>query len=458
MTLLGVLLSTSEAADLIRSRAVFEDPGGTLAIEQVVDQQFDRLNGMLSRGYTDSAFWIRLEINPAEDGGPIRLRIVPTLLDDVRLYEPAPDAPQGWIVHASGDNLAFETSNRNVQSLGFMLQPKKPWSTYYLRVQTTASMLVNTEAVHPGWSNRMDGNLVLFQLAYLSFMVSIMAWALKSYWQQHDRLTAFFIAHHFFNLLLSFAFLGFLGLLEPRDSAGLNNALTALILCLDGIFAVLFHREVFALFVPKRALMMALNQLTVVFAACLVVFFAGWQRQALYANALALLAFGVLLLLLALTARKKGLLSLRVLRSAYLLLSLSLTAALLPTLGWIGGDRLVLIGIPVYGFISAGVMVYLLAHRGRIMAAQANEKLRQGELAMQQLELEKRYANEQERFFDMLTHELKTPISVALMSLGALKSDSPYLTRIRRALGNINDIVDRTRLVELHGKSVCRPI
>lgn len=448
-SLLATLASAPQAADLIRSREVFEDPSGQLELQQVVDQPFARMGDTLSRGYTRSVFWIRLAVSPGDDGAPARLRIVPTVLDDIRLYEPDASASRGWKVHLSGDLQAFTQGDRTVQSLGFVIHPTAPLTTYYLRIQTTGSTQANIEALSAGESRQKDANLALVQIFYLVFMALVLAWAVKSYGQQHDRVTGFFIGHQLLSLLLSFAVMGYLAPLEPDGREGVANTLTSVIIFCNGIFATLFHREVFALFVPNRILMTALHQLAAVFAACCVAYLAGWRQQALHANALAIFAFGMVLLGLALTAKPRGPVSLRILRVTYVLLSVSLLAAILPSLGWVGGDRRVLMGILVYGFLSAGMMLYLLSQRAQRLAAEANEKLRQGELAMQQLELEKQYANEQERFIDMLTHELKTPISVALMSLGALKSDNPYLARIRRALGNINDIVDRTRLAEL---------
>jgi signal transduction histidine kinase len=50
---------------------------------------------------------------------------------------------------------------------------------------------------------------------------------------------------------------------------------------------------------------------------------------------------------------------------------------------------------------------------------------------------------EQSRFMSMLTHELKTPISVVRMSLGVMKEEGPIKRRIERALEDMNDIVER---------------
>ena len=56
--------------------------------------------------------------------------------------------------------------------------------------------------------------------------------------------------------------------------------------------------------------------------------------------------------------------------------------------------------------------------------------------------------SEQHRFMAMLTHELKTPISVVRMSLGMMKEGGPVKRRIERALEDMNDIVERCRQLD----------
>lgn len=188
------MMSVAQAADLIRSRAVFEDPGGQLGLAQVVDQPFADMGGsLLSRGFSTSVFWIRIEVSPGEGNRPVRLRIVPTVLDDIQLYEPDSGVAHGWRLRRGGDQHAFDEGDRTIQSLGFVVHPRAPFSTYYLRIQTTGSVLNSIEALSLGESMRKDANIVLLQTAYLAFMVWVLVWAIKSYWQRHDRVTGFFI-------------------------------------------------------------------------------------------------------------------------------------------------------------------------------------------------------------------------------------------------------------------------
>lgn len=48
--------------DVIRARAWYEDRTGSLTLEQVQSQPFTPYEGVLSRGYGPSTFWVRLLI------------------------------------------------------------------------------------------------------------------------------------------------------------------------------------------------------------------------------------------------------------------------------------------------------------------------------------------------------------------------------------------------------------
>ncbi|MFD2032135.1 7TM-DISM domain-containing protein [Ancylobacter dichloromethanicus] len=94
------------AQDHIVGRAVLEDPEGTLSIEDVTGRAFAPAGPILARGYTPSTHWLRLTVRPG-DGGPLVLRIRPTYLDRVELYEPDANAPGGWKRDVTGDRTPF---------------------------------------------------------------------------------------------------------------------------------------------------------------------------------------------------------------------------------------------------------------------------------------------------------------------------------------------------------------
>lgn len=78
----------------------------------------------------------------------------------------------------------------------------------------------------------------------------------------------------------------------------------------------------------------------------------------------------------------------------------------------------------------------------------SSEVLKQNNMTLENRVTERTAAIEralakQHHFMDMLTHELKTPISVVRMSLGLINTDEHIKRRIDRALEDINDIIER---------------
>jgi signal transduction histidine kinase len=60
------------------------------------------------------------------------------------------------------------------------------------------------------------------------------------------------------------------------------------------------------------------------------------------------------------------------------------------------------------------------------------------------LTLEIRHRNEQDRFLSMLSHELKTPLSVIQMTLSSVAVPAPSKSRLQRAISDVVSIVDRS--------------
>lgn len=449
LLILGTSSLSLRAENLILSRAALEDPSRTLTLSQVQSKTFSPLNDMLSQGYSKSVYWVRLEVAPPPLGGPVRLRVVPSLLDDIRLFEPAPDRSQEWRQHISGDTHPFESGDRSLFSLGFLVQPAAPYTTYYLRVDTSSSVLAEIQALTPAASRLKDATFSLIQMGYFAFMGFVLLWGIKSYHQHPDRITGFFIAHQLINVFMIAAFFGSFAPFAPESYPGLVNKMTNYSLFLNGLLGALFHRQFLRLLHLPQLGMRALGVVAGSFLVVASVYTAGWEHEALHANAWAHLALGGLMFAFAFAVKPMTTPNVLVVRVTYSLLGLALMAQMLTGLGWLPGDRRTMLGIPLFFALSAGLMLHLLSARAQQLAAVAEQKVKAGEMAMQQLELEKQYAAEQERFTDMLTHELKTPLSIAFMSLGALRSSNPYLDRIRQALSNMNDIVDRARLVEL---------
>jgi hypothetical protein len=77
----------TEPVDLIEQRAFWEDTSAKANLDTARSQTHTPYQGIFSRGYSDSAQWIRLTIAPSAQ--PLGLLISPAWLDEITLYDPA---------------------------------------------------------------------------------------------------------------------------------------------------------------------------------------------------------------------------------------------------------------------------------------------------------------------------------------------------------------------------------
>jgi signal transduction histidine kinase len=91
-------------------------------------------------------------------------------------------------------------------------------------------------------------------------------------------------------------------------------------------------------------------------------------------------------------------------------------------------------------------MMMLLHLRSYKLSQQHHAELRELDGVRREAEFERKRHLEDERFISMLTHELKTPISVAKIILDMSGIDGKERDRIERALKNMTDVVERCRI------------
>ena len=140
LSLSSPLLANARILDL----AVLEDPEGRETIQSISSpaRSFRPLaDNTFAGGFTRSIHWFRLRIEmPA---GEWWLELLPAVLDELRLYEPAPGAPGDWRMRTTGDSFPFAT--REVRYRGFIFKLSSETEglhTYYLRLQTTSTSIL----------------------------------------------------------------------------------------------------------------------------------------------------------------------------------------------------------------------------------------------------------------------------------------------------------------------------
>ena len=424
------------AADLIRERGLFVDPGGELSFEQVQRQPFSPVGKLVTQGFTRSTLWLRLVVDPAEASQQALLRVLPAALDEVTLFGDGATSKYGPLGLRIGLDQLLDPSGA---------APR----TYYLRVKTTGSAVLWTEVL--AGAERMEAQYrrAIHLGAMLAAVVPISLALLVSLMLRRNMLHGMFLLSLIAlaaNFLLWYGHGQVDGSPGNRPAPGIQHFATLCNVC--GVS--LFYGELLKKFEipPWGAQCFRFSGLVWI---CLFALFPWLDRQYLLMLVMVAGAFvsGICLVLTALIFIRD--------RKAFWLLALVIAVAMS---NWLYGILALLglveawpdaIDMPFWLVIAMpihlAVLLWLLDrnHRhqlqvlaltqARAMALAETEKVRRGVHA---------------RFTAMLAQEVRTPlatIQLAAASLGrGLMNDSdksPRIDSINQAVDDLNSIVER---------------
>lgn len=464
LLLLGLIFWNifAQAQVHIASRAYWETPDGTPTLAQLENAPFKQYKNPLNLGYGSDYVWMRLSIAPdlgtAGESGKWVLRIRPSYLDEIALLDTtqALDPITGLPTpEYTGDTHNYTKSRYRSFNHGFVIDASKSPRDIFLRLKSTSTRLINIEVMTEDQAEQADRQQEFVYAIYLALLLFFTAWALLHWYVTKERLLGVFFIKQVVMVAHALAILGYLKVLlsSYADASILDKGTSYLVLLLVGItllFELIFLKE----FKPIKCLWNLTFLLFIPWVIGLLLMFLGVTSLALNINIAVGLSASALFFLLALTARAwthdnhddPPLVGRKVLIGFYLVFAITAYTALFPMLGFVKSPEWALNSQIYIGFVSGTLIVLLLMIRARNQEKIRADTILNLKLVEQQAAVERERREEQEKFLAMLTHELKTPISVAQISLGAMKSQGPMRERIERALMNINQVVERCRI------------
>lgn len=440
--MVGLLASANAwATNHVLRTAYFEDPTSRLTIDEVVEQHFTEFEGMLSEGFTQATYWLRLEVAPA--GQPLYLVIKPHFLDRLTLYGRV-SGSEGWDMQLAGDRVqSAKADERLRKSHVFEIQPTET-AFYYLSVQTTSNLMIEVQALtFQEWysqNTRMQG----YQILFVGLMFAILLWAISDFVVRKEPLVGWFVAAQFMQILFSVTIMGYLAVFLPPNFN--LDLLTSLIVQGSLAVTMLFHRMLIRPFKPSRSAVHVLDFLIVLAAIEISLILLGFPRQGLQLGTINLLFFIPTLLWLGYSTRSDAVPGRIALRIAYNALVLALAIVIMPLLGWGQSIDTYTTALTLQGLVSAVIMGLFLYTRSSEMERRAIQDKLKLERYEQGLKDHQVKLEEQRQFMDMLSHELKTPISVIQLTLDTLTFPDKKRLRLEGALRTMSEVIDRCRL------------
>ncbi len=447
--LLGLFLCAQACADdLVISRAVFVDREGDLDIEAVARKEFTEAGAILVGGFSDAAHWLRVTVRALQEGSTFELRIRPTFLDEIALYEPDPVQPGAWLRRVTGDRHA--NPDRPATTLGFLVAPVQEETTYYLRLKTTSSSLLVVEALSPADGRTDDLVRQLIHAIYLSVMLAMAVVAVLGIINLRSRLAAVFLLYLATQIASFIALNGYLAYFIPGAQAHWGDTITSVLVLGSVATGVLFYRHVFRDYAASALGLRVLHGLLLVFGVELCFMAAGQIRLALQINSYVVLLLSLLTPLIALSMSAGPERERRIVRGLVLLQAGALTVMMLPMLGLLSSGVEWIVDAPLsQGVVAAAVMCAILHQRTRGLVEARRHAEMEVRMTHTLLDAERQRAAEQARFMDMLTHELKTPIAAVKM---VFQLPAPSEGTRRYALATLDDmdaVVERCRQADL---------
>lgn len=445
--LLLLLPPLSLAETRVLSRGFLADPQGQYQVQQLSRQPFAPLAGVMARGYTREVSWLRLVVAHDASAQPFVLRIRPGYLDEVRLYWQ--DAAGNWHSKVDGDRYPYALRAYPGSTPAFLLQQDTPQRVYYLRLHTTSTSLLSAEAQSLQEALQQDIRQFSWQIFYYAVLLWLLVWAVADYRVSRDRVVGLFIPYQLLSILTNLAFMGYYSLLAPRawpQLADLATSWTSTLCCLA---SVMFHRQLLLGFSPPPLLAWLLRLLPAYFPLLFLLLVMGVIQPVMQTNTTMATLQVMLMALTAWCVPPHPLR--RLLRVLYTLSIAVVAVTMLPLLGVGNVLEMNLYGQLMHSLLTSALAYVLLQRRSDQLRRERRSIALELELAQQQIDIERQQREQQGRFMAMLTHELKTPMSVISMALGSLRlqlGEQRLLQHAEHAVGDMNDVVERCMLVD----------
>jgi two-component system, sensor histidine kinase LadS len=408
-------------------------------VEQATDWQ--ALPEWKSWGFGREAIWVRLQLKAATQGTrlPWTVRVRPTFLDYITLYDPASN-----LVLRTGD--ALPPDIEDLTSINFTLSiPALPHErTVYLRLQTTSSRTLNVDVLPYGQVQQMN-RLQEWVVGFVMTCSAIFALlAFVQWWETREKLIGAFALKQLFATAWFFFALGFARLvIGPWLSEGVLTTITSMLFLGIISVGVWFYILVIEGYGPSRLFLWALRSLAILVPLSSVLHWMGHTHLMLeLANMSVLLLFALLLfaLLTAIPGQVKQPIPLMFLLAYMVVYSTLNSVPPLILLDWIEAKRTVMVAGLSHALLDGAVMFVLLQVRARALRNEQLQVTLELQSSQQQAESERLHRAEQSQLFSMLAHEMKTPLATLRMWMEA---DQLKPARMERAIADMNQVIER---------------
>lgn len=450
MALLACAQWPALAHNLITQQAYWEDPTGQADFDQARSQQFIAHKGALNRGYTNSATWVRLHIDPPDlksDDRFIFLRVQPNFLDEIQLFDPFDPRPQPHLV---GDRVAYVPEGFNALSLGFVLpvstQPREVW----LRVKSVNLSLIDLEAFGESEAHAQERSKLLVAFGSIGLLLVLSLFNSSVWLWNRNWFHGLFVARTVLGTMLLAAYFGvarlLVGTLLPAHWLDEFFSIGVLLLTLLGCY---FEHVLLSDYELKPWTRVTRGFFFTGIGLMLVLYLSGHKTAALGGNALLALVLAACLLCTSLWGIRQSLpvsdegsgIHRGFLIAYYLLIVLSHPFVQDAAYGLLSDPPKQVNMAAYYLLISTVAMTLIVQFRALNIRRQKKQLEMHVALMNERMAQERLRHQEQGDLLAMLMHEVRNPLAV--IELAQQEGSAPHQDLVRKNVGLIRSVLER---------------
>ena len=422
---------------------------------QVLDCEF-RAHNPAPQGMTPAgARWVRLsvQLNQPQPNG-LRLYVGPHYLPHLVLYE---QIHGSWSGQTAGAAMPMDSAHSVVAGYRFVTTPQRAGeSIFYLRVQAPGLMPLRVlaeplDAPERGMQTQLLG--LGLQIGGLLLMTVL---ALGSTLLRSDRLMQRFAVYALNLLLCVLSGSGLLSLYVLGDYPRLDDWVFHGLWCLRLSIWIWLMSAFFDGWTTPRWYRFLCLGLQITLLACLAFVAMGWLMAAQYLVLLGTAVFSIAQIVVLLDLRDMPVYYRRVLMANFLSTDALIVGAVLASVYASGTDMATLLTRAI-DFATPLILLLVMAYKRRldqeehvrVKVALQNES--------QRVRIHQQAVQDRKLLIDMLTHEMRNPLSSISFALGSLEDPSAgpdsdqaqRLRNIRRSISNMDSVIERCSLMNV---------
>ena len=441
--------------DHIIERTYYEDKTSEMSFEQAKNQTYTPTGDILSKGYSHSAFWVKLKIASskpqAETPGGLEnkliLRIQPTYLDSIYLYDSLEPSAKPRVV---GDKHPLSFNEYESLNFNFVI-PKSEQARYiWLRLNTASTNFLHVQALDIKQAKHLDRLQELVFAFYIGilfflFFLPLIIWFLKK-----ELLVGMFVLKQFGALIMVFFYAGYFRLLFKDISPLALEMAFNIDLLMYSLITIVFHYFFLREYKLKNWAKYYFIFAALCFPVELYFLLTGDVHFALKLNMNVLNGLAITFIIIpifgiAWKEMTQPIFTKKWLVIIHLVMFFFAAMTILPSLGYLQGSQFSPMAGMTYGGITGIIFLFVLQYRYRVNREKTIAELSS---ATAYANSERQRREEQGKFLTMLTHELKTPLSVLKMSYSATAPSEKTRGYIQTAITDMTDVIDRCAMAD----------